>query len=84
MGDTDTLANIDTGNWLAQQINDDLFVPADVSLEVRMHAISSLLAGTAVAFGADWEGANEIFNGMVATAKASLQSGYFLARKNWK
>ena len=78
----ETLANIHAGNVIAQKVNDEIFLPNDVPLEIRMYAISSLLAGTAVAYGIDRKGANEIIDAVIETARGSLQSGFdYLASK---
>jgi hypothetical protein len=69
----ETLANIHAGNVIAQKVNDDML------------AISSLLAGTAVAYGIDRKGANDVIDAVVETARASLQSGFdYLASKGRK
>jgi hypothetical protein len=70
------LADIHAGQALALKIHNEVVVPANPSLEVRIFAIAVLAAEFAVTNSETIEEAAEIVDTIFQNARSALQSGF--------
>ena len=72
----DLLADVEAGQALALKIHNDVIVPANPSVEVRMFAIATLAAEFAVMLSETPDEADDLIDSIAEAARSAVPFGF--------